>query len=363
MTPIIMVDRGNCTFVTKARNIERAGVHLAIIIDNQREDSENIIMSDDGTGSSINIPSFIIRKHDGDLIKEQLANVNSSSVYIKAQLDMAHPDNRVEYEFWYSTVIDTEPWLVYDLSLYQKALGRNAQFTPRILTYSCKGCTEEIKKSLCLADGNYCPYFPKQKIPDRMTDINDGEILMESLRQRCIYEVVSKEDPDGSLQKWFDYTVGFLDNCMDKTIFGSDCSYAQIKNTGINYDEVRKCVEGSFVRRGDGLIIDNTILAEDTNWAKNLGIFLHPSVTINNITYRGDINGYDVFRAICAGFSSQPDVCKGQNIFNTVAKLDQTTSSSSRPRPSHIQGHHILLAIVVVMILNFGALYLYRRYN
>ena len=110
---------------------------------------------------------------------------------------MAHPDNRVEYELWYSTVLDTEAWLIYDLSLYQQALGKNALFTPRIITYSCKGCTEEMKSELCLADGSYCPYFPKQKIPDRMKGINDGEILTESLRQRCVYEV---EDDGG---KWY----------------------------------------------------------------------------------------------------------------------------------------------------------------
>jgi hypothetical protein len=39
-----------------------------------------------------------------------------------------------------------------------------------------------MKKDLCLADGEYCPYFPKQRIPERMSGINDGEILYESLR-------------------------------------------------------------------------------------------------------------------------------------------------------------------------------------
>jgi PA domain len=118
LTPIIMVDRGNCTFVTKVRNIEKAGVHLGIIIDNKSEDSENLIMSDDGTGTTINIPSFIIRKRDGDLIKDQLKKSNLSSVYVRAALELVHPDNRVEYEFWYSTILDVEPWLMYDVSLY-----------------------------------------------------------------------------------------------------------------------------------------------------------------------------------------------------------------------------------------------------
>lgn len=119
----------------------------------------------------------------------------------------------------------------------------------------------------------------------------------------------------------------------------------------------------SFVRRpSDGKIVDNTLLAEDADWAKNLGIFMHPSLTVNNITYRGDVNGYDIFRAVCAGFSAQPDICKGDNIFAAVQKLDQDSTNSSRPH-NGIKGYHILLAIVVVMVLNFGALYIYRRYH
>ena len=34
LTPVVLVDRGNCTFVTKVRNIEKLGVKMAIIVDN-----------------------------------------------------------------------------------------------------------------------------------------------------------------------------------------------------------------------------------------------------------------------------------------------------------------------------------------
>lgn len=59
-----MVDRGNCSFVTKVRNIEALGVKLAIIADDRNEYAENLIMADDGSGHSISIPSFIINKAD-----------------------------------------------------------------------------------------------------------------------------------------------------------------------------------------------------------------------------------------------------------------------------------------------------------
>ena len=112
------MDRGECTFTTKVRNIEKLSVKLAIIIDDREESSENLIMADDGTGHSINIPSFIIRKKEGNIIKSFVINDPSTSVYLKAELEMTHPDNRVEYELWYSSILDLDYMKLHDLALY-----------------------------------------------------------------------------------------------------------------------------------------------------------------------------------------------------------------------------------------------------
>jgi len=88
---------------------------------------------------------------------------------------------------------------------------------------------------------------------------------------------------------------------------------------------------------------------------------MHPSVTINNVTYRGDVNGYDIFKAVCAGFKDSPDICQGDKIFDALSVLEDTSTSS---RTSHrVKTIHIVIAIGVVMVINLGALYLYRRYN
>jgi hypothetical protein len=157
-----MVDRGHCTFVTKVRNIEKLGVKLAIIADDNVENSESLIMSDDGSGHSINIPSFLIRKQEGDKIKDYI-KTKKQNVYLKAELEMVHPDNRVEYEFWYSTILDVEYWRLYDIALYQKALNSHALFTPRILTYSCMTCSKDYRDSNCLVNGEFCPFLPKEE--------------------------------------------------------------------------------------------------------------------------------------------------------------------------------------------------------
>lgn len=145
LTPIVIVDRGECTFVTKVRNIEKLGVKAAIIVDDREEYSENLIMADDGTGHSINIPSFMIRKRDGNIIKDVVINNPSKKVYLKAELEINHPDNRVEYELWYSSILDLDYMQLRELALYQFALGKDALFTPRILTYSCLECSAEMK--------------------------------------------------------------------------------------------------------------------------------------------------------------------------------------------------------------------------
>lgn len=45
--------------------MENAGAAVAIIYDSTEEDVENIVMSDDGTGGGIRIPSMLIGKTDG----------------------------------------------------------------------------------------------------------------------------------------------------------------------------------------------------------------------------------------------------------------------------------------------------------
>tara|TARA_B110000285_G_C15076030_1_gene590799 strand:+ start:407 stop:625 length:219 start_codon:yes stop_codon:yes gene_type:complete len=70
---MIMVDRGECTFVSKTRNIARSGGQMAIIIDDKPYESiKNVIMSDDGTGLGLRIPSVLISKKDGEILKEFL---------------------------------------------------------------------------------------------------------------------------------------------------------------------------------------------------------------------------------------------------------------------------------------------------
>ena len=79
--PFMVADRGDCTFVQKVRNIEESGAALAIIIDETDEDINDIIMSDDGTGAGIRIPSMMMSKGDGIKLLDWFSNASEEELF------------------------------------------------------------------------------------------------------------------------------------------------------------------------------------------------------------------------------------------------------------------------------------------
>ncbi len=82
---IALIDRGTCTFVTKARNAQTAGAEGAIIINNQ---PGLTTMADDGTGGDIVIPLVMILQTDGAELRS-----NMPGTATLGQVDV--PDNNL----------------------------------------------------------------------------------------------------------------------------------------------------------------------------------------------------------------------------------------------------------------------------
>ena len=71
---------------------------------------------------------------------------------------------------------------------------------------------------------------------------------------------------------------------------------------------MQKCYDNSFyevvsLEEIDGLKNKNKLLEEDRKKDTDLGIALHPGLTINDRSYRGYLEGADVFDAICSSYS------------------------------------------------------------
>ena len=72
-------------------------------------------------------------------------------------------------------------------------LGNQVSFMPRIATFSCEDCPEEIKERDCVSNGKYCPFkpnhdsWPDEDYPIEFTRMYfpGREILLAALRYKC----------------------------------------------------------------------------------------------------------------------------------------------------------------------------------
>jgi len=75
-------------------------------------------------GQSLTIPYFKIFRNYGDELKKHLSKDKHENVYIKVDLSLQNPDNRVEYELWYSSMLDLNLESMEELATYQDRFGR-----------------------------------------------------------------------------------------------------------------------------------------------------------------------------------------------------------------------------------------------
>ena len=100
---------------------------------------------------------------------------------------IAHPDNRVEYDLWYTSSDDRALDFILDFYDYNKGLGRDVEFTPRFVYWECERCDQEILSKHCWSKGKYCAI-------DSTNDKHTGrEIMLEDLREKCIDAIYSSE--------------------------------------------------------------------------------------------------------------------------------------------------------------------------
>lgn len=219
------MDRGECSFVKKVRNIEKAGGSLAVIIDNSDYDVKDIIMSDDGTGAGIRIPSMLISKKDGKILKDFL---DSSPEYLveqaslAAEFIMSNPDNTVEWSLWYTSSNDKAlDFIKYFYEDMVKFDVKDVTFSPQFVTWSCTSCDSDFKRRECVSDGQYCAMNHQGQY------VQGRDIILEDLREYCLYQKLSKENKQ---MDWWKYMKNVHSNCYE--LVTEECSKGAHKEIG-----------------------------------------------------------------------------------------------------------------------------------
>ena len=181
-TKIIIARRGNCSFVTKVRNAERAGASLLVVVDNRVEDVTNVIMGDDGTGIGLRIPAMLIDYNDGNTLIEFAKKMKAAT--LSAEFAVKEKTDNVAVEIWYSSNNLLALDFIKEFSKYEHKLEGQVKVSPRFVTWGCPECTKEFKAQECFSDGKYCA---PNHVRDDFNRVNGRDIILEDLRQSCIF--------------------------------------------------------------------------------------------------------------------------------------------------------------------------------
>ena len=336
-SPIVLVNRGKCGFVTKVRHAQDIGAKAVLIVNDQSEAEslDNELLYDDNGSGDVGIPSFLITKKEGDLIRH---TAKSEEVVLILSFDpLSRTNEFIDVTFWMSS--GSNETLSFLTAFAPSATAFPAQslhFYPHHVLWYCTGCKAgnfQAPSPNCLSGGRYCAPDPDGDGP-----LEGRAIVYEDLRQICVYQLTG----DKGVKGWFEYVGRVYQNCFASGLTDT-CAYESMKNI-VNSEDVRKCVKDSFLDT-DPTVHDNKLLkAEKALWL-NKGPSFFPSVQINNVTFRGDLHPIDVSAALCAAFTSPPANC---------------ISSTDHSEASDLSFLHVVLTVLLVMGLLLGVLMTYR---
>lgn len=69
---------------------------------------------------------------------------------------MVRPDNRVEYDIWYSSSNDVALDFIHDFMKVDKRFAGQVLMTPHFVFWQCPYCDEDYIKENCYGGGKYC---------------------------------------------------------------------------------------------------------------------------------------------------------------------------------------------------------------
>lgn len=322
-SPIYLVHRGDCTFVTKVRNVEKAGGHVALIIDNTDENVETVVMADDGRGREITIPGVLISKKDGQLLIDYLAENSDNINKVRLEVDfvMEHANNTVKYDIYTTSDNEVVYKLINDFYYYQKQIFDLTNLTVHYITYENPLYISFAHKSNpefenCLGLGKYC------NNPGKF-GTNDGrEIVFESIKQKCVYKYAYEETGQKSL--YWEYMIEFYRSCLNipEPTFTKECSMISSKTVGIPTEKINQCIYDSFIASefekkllNFENYFQNSLLNTDSAERFKYLISMIPTITINGRTFWGTWAASNLFEAVCAGFNKKPEACYAEGAF------------------------------------------------
>lgn len=267
--------------------------------------------------NKITIPTVLITNDAGEQIKS-LLQTSPPGQPVTVELDwsdsIAHPDNRVEWEVWFTTNdacgVTCAAQRDFFKSFHAIAASLEqqgyTQFTPHVMLRQCLWGAPECDRD-CTHNRRYCAVEP---IPAQYSSRYSGADVVEmNTRHLCAFRAANAT---GQPWRWWKFAGYFAGNCtMESQSFDPGCAKEQLAAAGIDSGVVEGCVG---MRTSDAphdvLEAELTAQADEGNTGRGRVIML-PTVVINYDQFRGRLDAAPVLRALCSGFSegTEPGLC------------------------------------------------------
>lgn len=174
-------------------------------------------MGDDGTGAGIRIPSMLIGKESGKILKDFTKMTGTyGRATLSAEFSLVHPNDKVQMELWYSSTNTLALDFIKAFDQHVHDLEKHIDFVPRFVTWACPACTPNFKKEECFGDGAYCAPNHQKSITN---NVLGRDIIMEDLREHCLHASLKSR---GHEARWWDYMKFVHQECFG--FISEECS-------------------------------------------------------------------------------------------------------------------------------------------
>lgn len=317
---ILLVDRGDCHFVDKARNAQTIGAKALIVVNKDDSDLDNFVMSDDGTGKEITIPVLMITKSDGEKLKGYYKSKGEKQIVIDIDFQI-ETNSKVDFEVLFSSDSTEIYELFYEFEQYEffEKLGKKINFKPYFVSYPHPDYNPSSSISIdnCLYGGKYCGSAYKSSYSSE-----DLDILLVNIYQYCVYNslYLNKTNDYSYFYTMIEYNFFCLQD-TSKNSTNLECMKSIISTT-----EIESCFNSNYNSTSTIQVTDSTVLSNGSKFKNSHGIKIVPTILINNRIIRGDLSAKEVIEALCAGIIKKPEVCFTNGGFSKKAAGKKTLS-------------------------------------
>ena len=350
--PMILVDQGQCSYSRKALNVQlRGGLSMLIVDDDNDLDNNDKYNVLDLRGNSITIPSLIIPRNYGDIIKNYIRSQKikretekgrlPEPIIISVRFSAYNPDGTVEMDLFMSSDDVNAVYFFKEFENYKDLLGEKLKFVPIYKYHSFPSYTA----SNYIDMQQNAPCIAKKELhlcSTNNTDLriyNPRLVLLENLRQSCIFI-------NYGLDLYWKYMIEFANLCVDleKPLFNEECSTLALYQVGIdpkNVTKIKTCMQD--------LVDFNSKVDDDYELYNYRKVYEYPMVTLNGIKFKGMWLPRAIFNSICTSFIKDEEICGSPQVKQLSKNLHLYPAS--------------LIVIVIIFLFFFTILLIlcYRR--